>query len=187
MTLLSILQQITPLSVEAEQAVLASSKSEELPRQQLLLKQGEVCKNLHFIEKGLIRVFYNTETGKEITYHLMPENNFISILYSFYNQTPSNYSIETLEDSVIYTMPMTLFEETKASFPELEKVYSYVLREALIMAQERVVSLQFQSAQDRYNDLVSKQPSIIQRVPLGYIASYLGITQETLSRIRSKK
>lgn len=187
MSLLSILHQITSLSKEAEQAVLASCRREELPRQHLLLRQGEICKSIHFVEEGLLRVFYNTESGKEITYHFTPENNFISILYSFYSQAPSNYSIETLEESVVYTMPMTLFEETRASFPELEKMYSYVLREALILAQERVVSMQFQSAQERYNQLVAKQPSIIQRVPLGHIASYLGITQETLSRIRSKK
>ncbi len=178
------IQTVMRLSEEAKTVLSQAFKKADLSRGHVLQQQGMMCRHLYFIESGLLRVFYYNSLGKDITYRFVEENHFYSIIDSYFNQKPSFYTVELLEDSVLYSVPYAEFEKYLHAYPELERMSSYVLRHFLIESNERIIAFQFQSAQERYNALIENHPSLIRRVSLGHIASYLGITQETLSRIR---
>ncbi len=152
----------------------------------LLQKEGKITRNLYYIEQGIARIFYYNKHGKDISYGFYTENNMVTISESFFQQTPSRYNLELLEDSMIYSLSYNDLNSLLNEYPTLEKVKSHVLLYFLGKAAERIVALQFLSARQRYETLMNNQPEIIQRVALGQIATYLGITQETLSRIRAK-
>ncbi|MFC0185409.1 cAMP-binding domain of CRP or a regulatory subunit of cAMP-dependent protein kinases [Pseudarcicella hirudinis] len=186
MNLISILNNIAPLSTEVQQEIIGLFKKECLPRHHLLHRNGDLCNKLYFVEKGLLRIFYYNDLGKDITYRFQEENQFHTVIDSYFQQKPSLYNVEALEDSILYSMPLSELDKLREKHLSLQKVYIFVLQHFLLENSERITALQFHSAQERYNTLMEKQPLIIQRAPLGHIASYLGITQETLSRIRSR-
>ncbi|MFD2036833.1 Crp/Fnr family transcriptional regulator [Belliella marina] len=187
MTLLNYLDQIVRLSDETRQEMLLKVSLEEKPKGNMLHQAGNTARLIYFIEKGMARVFYSNQHGKEITYGFYSEGDMVTVPESFFEGTPSNYSIELLEDCVLYSLSREGLDDMLSKFPEMEKVKSHFLLHFLLKSSHRIVALQFQNAQERYDTLQERQPSIILRAPLGHIASYLGITQETLSRIRSKK
>jgi CRP/FNR family transcriptional regulator, anaerobic regulatory protein len=135
----------------------------------------------------LVRWFYYNEEGKDITDSFGGENSFITAFDSFFQRKPSRYGIELLEDSTIYSMTYNDLEDSFAKFRELEKVSRLILIQILEQSLDKNSALQFHNAQERYEFIIEKHPDLLQRVSLGHIASYLGITQETLSRIRAKK
>ena len=186
MNLVDFLKTVTPIAPETEAAVNKVFKSEKLPKYHKLHEQGSVCNKLFYIESGLSRTFYYNEEGKDITYRFNEENTFTALIESYLSQKPSFYSIELLEPAVIHSASFAEFEVLLDNHPELMKVNSHVLRNFLLQLNERIIALQFHNAHERYKIFADKNPGLLQRVSLGHIASYLGITQETLSRIRSK-
>tara|TARA_B100001245_G_C22825337_1_gene397065 strand:- start:371 stop:940 length:570 start_codon:yes stop_codon:yes gene_type:complete len=181
-----VLSQITPLSADCMLAIDELTEQKHYTKGSIIHPSGKVCKHLYFIESGLLRFFYHDQDAKDVTYQFFGENLFTSVINSYYTQTPSPYNIEAMEDSSLYVLRFADFEALLSRFPELDKVYHSVLREFLLSAEQRIISLQFYSAEERYRNLLENQPSILQRVSLGHIASYLGINQATLSRVRSK-
>lgn len=152
----------------------------------LLFRQGEICRHVYYIEKGLVRVYYYSDSGKEVTAWFSAENTLVTAIDSFYYHRPTQDYCEVLEDSVIYPI----------SFSELEIILNnekggrlafYILYEITRKMTEFISNIKFQSAEERYKALIKEYPTIQQRTSLGHIASYLGITQETLSRIRGNK
>jgi len=186
MDLISLIKTITPISPDTEAGARGIFSIEHLPKGYKLHQQGRICHKLFYVEKGLLRTFYYTEEGKDITYRFNDEMTFTSLIDSYYSQKPSFYNIELLEDSVVHSALFADFEKLLVKHTELMIVYNYVLRNFLIQSNERISALQFQNAQERYQTFVEKKPNLLQRVSLGQVASYLGITQETLSRIRGK-
>lgn len=158
----------------------------EVKKGELLFEEGTICHHVFFIDKGLVRIYYYSNSGKEITAWFFQENSYFTAIDSFYNHRPTHDFCEALENSVIYTIKYTELENL------LNKEYGarmafHVLYELMKKMTEFIVTIKFQSAEDRYNIMLKEYPSIFQRVTLGHIASYLGITQETLSRIRAAK
>jgi CRP/FNR family transcriptional regulator, anaerobic regulatory protein len=186
MDLIALLQTITPIAADTEAEVRKLFTVDELPKGHKLHQQGHICNKFFYVEKGLLRTFYYSEEGKDITYRFNDENTFTSLIDSYYTQKPSFYNIELLEDSTIHSASFAEFEKLLGKHTELLIVYNYVLRNFLIQSNERITALQFQNAQERYHTFIEKKPNLLQRVSLGQVASYLGITQETLSRIRGK-
>ncbi|ADY50795.1 putative transcriptional regulator, Crp/Fnr family [Pseudopedobacter saltans DSM 12145] len=187
MSLLTAISHIIPVNSQLREAINHAFKQKEYQKLDILKNYGEVANTLYFIEKGLCRIYYVNESGKDITYGFYKEGDFISIAESFFTQSPSVYCVESLEDCLVAAISFRDFVNLNNEFPAIEKVKSHVLQYFLLIATSRIVALQFQSAQQRYDALLEQQPEILQRAPLGHIASYLGITQETLSRIRAKK
>jgi len=154
-----------------------------LPKNELLHIENKVCKHSFFIEKGVARIFHFKD-GKEITSHFAFEGQAITAIDSLLQGNKSKYNIELLEDSTLFSI----------SYEEMEKFYQksiiherfgrLFLQQVYVDLVERIEDIQFHTAQERYDNLLKKQPQILQRVPLKHISSYLGITQETLSRIR---
>lgn len=184
MKLIEFIKTIITINPEIENEIIALSTRKVLPKNHILVAQGSVYRKLHFIEKGLVRMYYTTSEQKDITYRFIEENDFLATLDSYVSGRPSSYSIQTIEETILYTISFNDFEMLLNKHLILEKVHSFILRNGVEEMSRRLLALQIQTAQERYADLLKNQPSILLRAPLGYIASYLGISQETLSRIR---
>ena len=157
----------------------------ESPKASYLIKEGKVSNHIYFLEKGCLRGFYNLD-GKEITYWFAFENDFVTSFYSFITRKPSVENIQVMEDSTLWSIAYDDLQKLYNKHPDIERFGRLINEHYYVMLEERFVSNHFKEARERYENLASNSPHIIQRAPLGYIASYLGITQETLSRIRNK-
>lgn len=150
-----------------------------------LLKEGQVVSNLFIIEKGLVRSFYNSNE-REVNVWFGFENIILgSITPLFFNQ-PSIENIQFLEDSTLFYISSKDLNEIYKNSLEMNIIGRKMAEEYCQILEERAFSLQTQSAEQRYKDLLKNQPESIQRISLGHLASYLGVSQETLSRIRKK-
>ena len=174
-----------PLSQAAQEALEESSEKIEFYKNDLLLKEGTVCRHLYFIEKGAVRGFYNLD-GKEITHWFGFENDFVTSFHSFITSEFAVENIMFLEYSIVWAIPKEKIQNLFDTFHETERLVRIVYEKYYIRLEERFVNAQFKTAAERYESLLQHTPHILNRVPLGYIAAYLGITQETLSRIRNK-
>lgn len=186
MNITDLLISFVPFTHDELKDILASFKKESVPKNQILVREGEVCKTLYFVEKGMGRSYYLNEGGKEITQWFFGVGKFMSSVDSFFQQTASLYYLEVLEDSVLYTVSKEEIDRLFEKYPKMEKLGRLVATEMLTKVVNKLNALQFQTARERYDYMLTEFPDIAYRVPLGHIASYLGMTQETLSRIRSR-
>lgn len=184
MNIIKYINSFVPLSAEAEEYISQKIRKEILPKNALLLRADEVCEKIYFIEKGFVRWFYCNEKGKEITHSFAAENSFVTAFDSFFQRQPSRYFIEVLEDSVLYSMTYKDVEKELEQFPETQRLTQLVLIQIVEQTLDKNAALQCRTAKERYRYLTEKHPEILQRASLFHIASYLGITAETLSRIR---
>jgi len=182
---LNILNQISSLSEHSQKQLLMYVTTKRIKKGDFLLKHGDVCKHIYFVKKGLLRIFYY-KNGKEITEWFANEKHFCFSITSYFENTPSNLIIEALEDSVIICLSKNGQETLRKTNIEIANLLVTTLSRSLMLSQKRMESIQFETAQQRYQNLLKQQPTILQKVPLQYVASFLGITQETLSRIRAK-
>jgi len=158
----------------------------KLRKKQYLLQQDDICKYIAFVEKGVLRSYTVDDKGSEHIVQFALEGWWISDMYSFLTGEPSIYNIDALEDSEVILLTRHSNEEMLEKVPKMERYFRLLTQYALIATQRRIVGSLSQSAKEKYNKLVTAYPHIIQQVPQHMIASYLGITPETLSRIRKQ-
>ena len=151
---------------------------------EMVLKEGEVCTSIIYIHKGLLREFYY-KNKKEVTEYLAVEGTIMMSIESLFKEVPSSLQIEALETSVIYELPKKKLEEVALHNVNIQILYRKILEESLILSQVHADLVRFESAENRYRRMCKLTPQVILRAPLVYIASYLQITPETLSRVRS--
>lgn len=149
------------------------------------LKQGQVNSSLFVIESGIVRGYFK-KNDKEITTWFGIENEFIGSILPLYAQKPSFENVQFLEDTIYYAITTEDLNKVYQEYPEFNTVGRKVAESLCEFLEERIISLHTDNAEERYRSLLAKNPDIIQRINLGHIASFLGITQETLSRIRSR-
>jgi CRP-like cAMP-binding protein len=159
---------------------------QELPSKHLLHCEGTICNHFFILHKGLARAYYYKD-AKDITAHFAIENTTITAIDSFIQRKKSRYNIELLEDTSLSYINHDDWRKLLEDKPHYEKYARIFLENIYIDIAERIEDLLFHSAKERFVKLNNKFPSLQQRVNLGYIASYIGITQETLSRIRAEK
>ena len=152
----------------------------------LLVKEGQLSGKNYYIVKGCVRACY-LKDGKDITDWFAFEHEFINAINSYYQHVPSPHYIEVLEQSIILEMSRDTVNTLAERYHDFALQGTLILGRIMLQLQQRIVSLQFESAQQKYTHLVHVRPDITQRVALTHIASYLGITLETLSRIRNPK
>lgn len=150
---------------------------------QTILREGEVCKNIYYIEKGLVRQFY-IKKGNEVTEHMAVEGSVIMCIESLFKEEPTKIQIEALEPVMIYAMPKARLEEVALHNVNIQILYRKILEESLILSQIHADLLRFETAKDRYLRMCKISPQVTLRAKLVYIASYLQMTPETLSRVR---
>jgi CRP-like cAMP-binding protein len=177
---------IKKLSPDALSLLASISVEKEFKKGDYLLREGDVCKKSCFIEKGIARKYYLND-GKEITTELYFEDDVAVSFDSYCMQKPSSEFIQALTDISISQTDFIAFQEAKLSFPELATLDLMMTEYYAMWLENRLFQFHTMDATSRYNKLVKDHPHIIQYIPLSFIASYLGITLETLSRIRAKK
>ncbi len=150
----------------------------------IILKEGDTCKYIYFISKGLVRQFY-FKNGREVTEYLTYENNIVMCIESLFKQQPTRLQIEALETTILYGLPRVELEQASVKNVNIEILYRKILEESLIISQIHADLVRFETAQERYRRLMQLQPELFLRAPLVYIASYLQMTPETLSRVRA--
>jgi len=180
-----IVSSLVILSTESKQALSSILKRLEFGKGHILVSQNSVCNYLYFVENGLTRTYYYND-GKDVTDWISPENSFACSIVSFISRRPDRRQIELLEPSVLWSLQYYELEQLCAKHHEVERLMRHLVSSGLVQLQHRFDDLHFATALQRYQTLMEEHPSLIQRVPLGMIASYLGITQETLSRIRAQ-
>lgn len=149
-----------------------------------ILEEGQVSHYIALIGKGMVRQFYY-KNGKDITEHFSYEGCIVMCIESLLKQEPTRLMIEALEDGTAYMLPYDkLMLQTEVSW-EVNMFYRKVLEHSLITSQIKADSWRFETARERYNNLLNTQPEVVKRAPLSYIASYLLMTPETLSRVRA--
>ena len=143
-----------------------------------------MCKSMFYVEKGMVRQFYY-KGGRDVTEHFSYEGRIVICIESFLKQNPSRLMVEALEASVVYGIPHDEFLALVETDKEMSRLYRQILEHALISSQEHADSQRFENASERYVRLLKSKPEIILRAPMVHVASFLQMTPETLSRVRS--
>ncbi len=152
---------------------------------EVILEEGETCKHLYWIVKGLTRQYYY-KNGKEVTEHMATESNIVMCIESLFREEPTKLKIVALEPTIVCAIPRSALEQVAMKSVNIQMLYRKILEESLIKSQHKADMLRFETAQNRYARLVKEQPQLILRAPLIYIASLLQMTPETLSRVRTQ-
>ena len=174
------------LTSEEEDICKAFLIPKKVRKKQYILQEGDVCKYGAFVERGALRSYTIDEKGQEHIVQFAIEGWWISDMYSFITGEPSVYNIDVLEDAELLLLSKPSEEELLKKVPKFERYQRLLIQGAYIALQRRLVLSLSQSAEEKYTKLTNTYPDIIQRVPQHMIASYLGITPETLSRIRKQ-
>lgn len=151
---------------------------------EMILEEGEVCENIYYIDKGLIRQFY-FKNGKEVTEHLGADRSIFMCIESLFLEKPTHLQVEAIESSIIYALPKRRLEKVALHNVNIQILYRKILEESLILSQVHADLVRFETAGDRYKKMCKLMPQVVLRAPLVYIASYLQMTPETLSRVRA--
>ena len=149
-----------------------------------ILKEGEICRNIYYVHQGLIRQYYH-KNGKELTEHLGVEGTIFMCIESLFKEEPTQLMVEALEHSIIYALPKVKLEMVALHNVNIQILYRKFLEESLILSQVHADLVRFESAQDRYKKMCKLNPEVIKRTPLIHVASYLQMSPETLSRVRT--
>ncbi len=149
-----------------------------------ILKSGDVCRNIYYIDKGLIRQYYY-KYDKEVTEHLGEDHTIFMCIESLFKEEPSKIEVEALEATVLFALPKVDLERVALHNVNIQLLYRKILEESLIISQVHADLVRFETAQNRYKHMCKLMPQVVLRAPLVYIASYLQMTPETLSRVRA--
>lgn len=184
------LRLVDELSGSARSAYDAATRQELLPKGYYLCRQGFVCRTVATLQSGSARIFHlkpeRRSGSTEVTTAFFFPGDFVTSFQSFYLQVPSQSAIQLLEESAVTLLDYDALMRLKAAYPEIDQIDRLSNDYYTMWLEQRIFLLQFHPAAERYADLLRTEPHLIQKVPLSYIASYLGITLETLSRIRAK-
>src|SRR5690349_396382 len=175
------------LTDEEFEKVAASFKFRKYKKHQYILQEGDVSKYETFIIKGCARIFEIDEKGQEHIIQFGLEDWWVGDMYSYFAGLPSRVNIDCIEDCEVLQITAGNFEKMCDETPKLEKHFRKLFQSAFVASSQRIYSNLSKSAIERYNEFLEKYPHIGQRVSNSYIASYLGITPQSLSRLRGKR
>jgi CRP-like cAMP-binding protein len=181
---ISYCQGINRLNLQEAHALAEISEPVTVSRNEILQPIGHTCRTIYFINKGLGRIFYYLD-DIEVTESFVFEHQIIARAESLFSGKPSRKGIQMLEDSELTGLSAHRLYLLYDTYPAIERLFRRIFEAAYVDTVNRVESLQFHTAETRYLDLLREMPDIVRRVPLKHIASYLGITPVTLSRIRA--
>ena len=175
-----------PLTSEEQETIKTFLTPKKLRKKQYLLQEGDICKYIAFVEKGALKSYVIDEAGTERITQFALEGWTISDLYSFLTGEPATYHIDAIEDAELVLISKAAHEELLQKVPKYETYIRLQITGAYIALQRRLTSIISLPIEERYKNLIALYPTIVQRVPQHMIASYMGLTPETLSRVRGR-
>lgn len=182
----AIIDAVYPVSKAAEEKLRLHTEEVTLNKHTILLKAGKVASRIYFIKKGVVRAFSDHDDG-EITFWFGEEGETILPMRSYVENEKAYENIELLEDCILYGIDISNLRQLFNEHIDIANWGRTLAEKELLKLESRMISRELLSARQRYDTLLQSQPSLLQRVPLKYIASYLGITPVSLSRIRGLK
>ena len=184
--LLSHLNSVHPLSPALRQFLSEKFRTKNIARKEFLHKAGHINRHIYFIKQGLLRSYYSDQ-GHEICTHFIKEKDIIVSASSFFLQKESIESIQAIEDSTIWYFCFDELQYIYKHFPEFNIIARILVTKSYLLSEQRIRIIKTKQATHRYTTMLKHFPELILRVPAKYIASYLGMNEETLSRIRSNR
>src|SRR5688572_9094229 len=174
-------RKFNAVSKEAQDAIADISTVVTIKKNKDVQPIGYTCKTIYFIRKGILRIYYFKD-GIDVTEQFYFENSIIARLESLFTGKPSRKAIQALEDAEIIAIDANKLFKLYDTFPEIERLFRKIFEAGYVDTINRIEGIQFHTAEERYNALLKDAPDILKRAPLKYVASYLGITQVSLSR-----
>ena len=184
--ILKNISRFITLTPEEEQYFTSLLKVKKLKKKQYLLQEGEINRYDYFVNKGCLRTYTIDEKGLEHIVQFSIEDWWTGDMYSFLTQTPGKYNIVAIEDSDLFCIDSEALELLYTKVPKFERFFRHLLQNAFVALQERILSGMSESAEERYLNFRKKYSEMDKRIPQNQIASFLGITPESLSRIRKQ-
>jgi len=171
---------------DKEWACYASKfRIQEFEKKSIILNEGNICRDVFFVNKGLLRVYFIDNNGEEKTFHFALKNTFIADYESFFKRNPSNYSIQAMEDTSIVLVSRDVLEHGYKVLRNGERLGRLLAEDYLFICNDKLLAIYTQTPLQRYHNLASEFSNIFQRIPQHYIASYLNISSVHLSRLKS--
>lgn len=178
------LSVITPLSLKAKEAIDDLCSIVVIKKNKDLQSIGQTCKTIYFVQEGAARIYYYKD-DKDVTEYFAFENDLIIRAESLFTGKPSHKAIQAVSDTTFIAIPANPLFELFEKYHEVERLFRKIVERSYVDTINRLESLQFHTAEERYQALIKKSPAVVKEIPLKHIASYLGITQVSLSRIRA--
>jgi CRP/FNR family transcriptional regulator, anaerobic regulatory protein len=182
--LFQFLYSIYPMSPELQTHLRTVLKQKTLAKKEFLLKAGRICENVYFVKKGLVRCFY-TKDGIDVCSWFMKEGDVVFAVKSFYEQTPSYEAIQALEDCILYYISHKELQNIYKNYIEFNVQRGELTEKYYKLSEERSFSMRMHKSHERYSYLLSNHLELVRRVPLKYIASYIGVSIATMNRLRA--
>jgi len=178
------LEKKVTLSAEEKEIVKDHFMPRTLKKRKLLLQEGYVCKYLTFVTSGLLKAYTIDDKGTEHINQFTPEGWWTSDMYSFFSGQPANYTIDALEDSELLTITVEDFERLTLKVPLMDRYFRMLFQNSVIAWERRLVHAHMLTAEEKYRQLLENNPNLVNRVPQNLLASYLGLTAATISRLK---
>jgi CRP/FNR family transcriptional regulator, anaerobic regulatory protein len=183
--LIQMISEIKPIPKALEEALIDGFEINKKEKNEILLKEGNICKNLWFLVDGLLRSYHNIG-DKEVTSRIMFTNHIVIAPGSFFTQTPATESIQALADCEVAAMSFTTLQNIYTSFPEFNLHTRIITEQYFYKTEQRLYMLRKHDAGAKYNYFLENYETYLKNIPQKYIASFLNIAPETLSRVRNK-
>ena len=180
--LIQFIKSYVKLPPENLEEIAERFRSRRLNKNDSLLREGETCRDLVFVQSGCLRLYYIKEDVEVCVWFSFEHSSAIEIS-SFISERPSEYFLQAIEDSEILYLPKTELNRLYQAYPEMQEMMRHFWEDVILNLIERFTSLQKDSAEKRYKDLMNK-PDYLQKIPQKYLASFIGVTPTSLSRIR---
>jgi len=184
--LLSHIQNKVDITEEQQQKIQSFFSSKKLRKKQYLLQEGDICKCLSFVSKGLLKSYVLDEKGNERINMFAFEGWWISDFNSFINQEAAVLNIDAVEETEVLMITLEDYEKMMLEIPIMDRYFRILYQNSLITKDYRLMVSNSFTAEEKYMHFAQRNPEIIKRIPHNLIASYLGLTPETVSRIRKK-
>ena len=186
-TYLQFIRAISPLSPESIDAIVPYLSLKTFARKDYVVRQGNISNEMHFIISGCVREYFEDANANEISTWFGFENSIAVSTYSFFSQKPSLTNIQALEDTETIVLKHEDLQQLFDRFHDIERQGRLLVEQYMVQIEEIKIILQTLTAKQRYDYLLQHKPEFIKRIPLKYLASFLGIKLETLSRVRGQK
>ena len=183
---LTFTDQFVSFSPQEKEQIKRQFTIRDVPKHHVLIDIGQVADEIYFINKGCIRLYYLTEEGEEVTGFIFLENMMAGASESFFSRIPSMQVIETLEECELLVLTHEKLEQLYTDVPKMNILVRKILEQRMAFAQKVVASLIIHKPQDRYSSYQQLHPDLENRIPQHILASYMGITPVSLSRIRKR-